>query len=372
VLPPKEKGYNGAQQQQHHSSLHEISLQQYLYTLFLTQPSMLLALLRPLLFGLTLLDRLNYDRHHDSEVTVLQDLLVHTFLLLKKLMNLESKSAAIATNASGGSGGKQTSFYSVLLETVAAANVPTAWAHTTRRKGGRFHNTPNSLLQAMTEYANYTRSIELQSLAIQTIRLLCISGGTSTASSTTTQSSAHSLANYFTPQSLQSFRRTCLQLLTAHTTELSLKTQVLQLLATMFERQPAMAQKFAVSSFLQQLQRLEGKENEDEDSIEEETDDACFRVLKAYILTAEENFKGDPHALLLIYRILAAIWQSSPPSSSGTMKVGHFSELQQRLRKEVPGLWEKLTHCLTAEVEEPMVSLAQYLHADRSALFMSH
>lgn len=316
------------------ASLHDISIQHYLYTLFLTQPSMLLSLLRPVLFGLSLLDRLNYDRHNDDEVILLQDLLIHTFLLLKKLMNLESQ------HASAAGGGTVASFYGVLLETVAADHVPSAWSHTNRRRGGRFATTPNSILQAMTEYANYTRSVELQSLAIQTIRLLCISGSVGSANSHST------LAHYFTPPALQNFRRTCLQLLTAHTTELSLKVQVLQLLATMFERQPAMAQRFAVSSFLQQLQRLEGKENPDgEDNIDD--DDSLFQVLKAYILGAESTFVGDPQSLLLIYRILAAIWHSST-----SIGVGHFSALQTRLRTEVPGLWEKLTHCLTAEIQD--------------------
>lgn len=344
------------------ASLQSIPLHQYLYTLFLTQPSMLLALLRPLLFGLSLLDRLNYDRHDASEVSLLQDLLTHTLLLLKKLLNLETQQAAVAVPARGS---KVASFYTALLETVAAVQMPSAWTHVNRRRGGRFSSTPNSLLQAMTEYANYARSVELQSLAIQTIRLLCISGGSASGAST---SSSVGLANFFTPSSLQTFRRTCLQLLTAHTTEISLKVNVLQLLATMFERQPVLAQRFAVSSFLQQLQRQEGKESEDDDGIDD--DDSLFQVLKANILAAETSLIGDPQSLLLIYRMLAAIWQSD---SATAISVGHFSALQTRLRTEVTGFWDKITHCITADVdsaEEVRTHIRTHTSRARSLVYL--
>ena len=319
------------------SPLHTISLQQYLYTLFLTEPSMLLSLLRPLLLGLSLLDRLNYDRTNEVEIGLLQDLLAHTFLVLNRLMNLEGQRATVATVAGST---KPASFYAVLLETVSAAHAPAAWRYTSRRRGGQFSATPTSLLHAMTEYANYTRSAELQSLAIQTIRLLCANGG-----QTSSPANAINLATHFQPQTLQQFRSTCLQLLTAHSTELTLKTQLLQLLATMFERQPAMAQVFAST-----LVESSGDDGEDT----EEEDDSLFQLLKAYVLTAEDNFAGDAQSLHLILRIILAVWQQAASTSIGLS--GDFVELQSRLRKEVPHFWDKITHCLTAEIQEAPVS----------------
>jgi hypothetical protein len=318
------------------SALHSISIQQYLYTLFLTEPSMLLALLRPLLLGLSLLDRLNYDRQHDTEVVLLQDLLAHTFLVLQRLMDLEGQRASVATGAGTT---KPASFYNVLLETVAAAHTPPAWRYVSRRKGGRFSNTPVSLLHAITEYANYARSAELQSLAIQTLRLLCAGGQAGSA--------ATNLAAHFQPRTLLLLRRTCLLLLTGHTTELTLRIQLLQLLTTLFEKQSGVAQCFVSST-----SALTGDVNDEEDD-EEEDGDRLFQLLAAYISMADEQLQGDLQSLHFITRIVAAIWQSAVTPS---VALSDFKQMQQRLRKEVPSFWAKLTVCLTAESPKAIVS----------------
>jgi len=92
---------------------------------------------------------------------------------------------------------------------------------------------------------------------------------------------------------------------------------------------------------------------------EDEEDDSLFQLLKAYLLTAEENFTRDSQSLHLIFRIVGAVWQSAASRAIGT---SNLHELQQRLRKEVPQFWEHLTHCLTAEIQDAPVSTHARTH----------
>jgi hypothetical protein len=355
VTPSAPPSLSSSQQQAPPSSLHSISLQQYLYTLFLTEPSMLLSLLRPLLLGLSLLDRLNFDRAHEGEIGLLQDLLAHTFLVLQRLMELEGQRAAVAVGAASN---KPTSFYTVLLESVAAAQAPPSWRYVNRRRGGRFAaTTPPSLLHAITEFANYTRSVELQGLAIQTLRLLCagsnVAGGSQANGATA--AAPNNLVAHFQPRTLLLYRRTCLQLLSAHSTELTLRIELLQLLATMFEQQPLLAHCFVSNSGA-----LTGQSGDEEDEEEEEEGDGLFELLQAYLTAAEDQLRGDLQALWLICRIVCAVWQAALVPSS--VASNDFLTMQQRLCKDVAGFWKQITLCLTADMPDIQVSTHTYTH----------
>ncbi len=254
-----------------------------------------------------------FGERKKQEASSLEDLLIHTFLILQQIMRMQSTShsvsvaAAIGKHAHSNNNNTQPSFHHAILESFTASAQ---------------HDASRNLLPAMVAFCAYARSADIQALAYET--LTALASPVTTANGTS--ASAPSLAGYL-GASVGFLRKSCIHSLTSRTVSVSVKHAVLHLLAITFEHQPGLADRFLKLSYVEQQTTV--------------TADSILTPIKAYLADAQRLFDEEPGVLAHVLHLLFSLWEVAP----GYQNVA-------AVLKQEPGFWQHLCHGLMLDVED--------------------
>jgi hypothetical protein len=284
-----------------------VPLRQYLHNLFVTEPTMQKALLRPLQHGAELLEQLT--KHHQTEQRdLLAELLCKSLSVTRKLLAIQKHGHARFQRTGSSAFILEPSLHSLLLH---STGIPSSRAH--------------SLVQAVSFLALDSPGVELKCQALETITVLCRPGLTLRPPT---------LAGYF-GATADTLRMSCLQALQGPGQEAALEEPVLTFLAAAFEFQPALAESMlagptAETASITTTTALKGLDE----------------LLKSYAAAIPELLNERPHVLEKIMHTLFCVWSVAPG----------YGNLAEEL-SNTEGFWEAMFQCLAPEDDDEDIEI---------------
>ena len=283
------------------------------------------ALLKPLLFGLSYLQQCNTNRKHE-EARYLQQLLLQIFRVINQILH------------------NQLQYQQQQQFKTKAEDLPNHHHHhhEFQKKIKIQKNNPNefinqfhqilldyspsgiidqshSLIHSIVGYTNYEKNSDLQILSLQTLTLLC-------------HLSPRNIAAYLGPTIID-LKKSILRSLTGGKIRLPMREAALNLLATIFELQEGIADRFLPNQHDINLFAA---------------DQVLFYIIQ--VISDKSMYIKRSSILVKILQILMHIWEASPGYHNVSVQI-----------KQQDDFWKKIVNCLIINDQQELILKDQKL-----------